>query len=115
MGWKWEPKAPQMPHMNNIDLDILPAMPKRHIALIKAYSNKMAPADEIWQACNSVQRDIDYVSIHRGYILMHSITENFIVHKGTNKLLHTIDCHSGVRNSFANTLDGVKPKVNVLD
>ena len=45
---------------------------------------------------------------------MHSITEKFIIHKGTNTFLHIIDFHSGVRNSFANTPDVVKPKVNVL-
>ncbi len=25
-GWKWEPQAPQMPHMNNLDLAVFPAM-----------------------------------------------------------------------------------------
>ena len=40
MGWKWEHQAPQMPHMNNIDLAVSPAMYKHHSALLKAYSKK---------------------------------------------------------------------------
>ena len=36
MGWKWEPQAPQMPHMNNHDLSIFPATSKRRSALLKA-------------------------------------------------------------------------------
>ena len=46
---------------------------------------------------------------------MHRIAEKFIIHKGTNTFLQKIDFHSGVRNRFDNTPDGVKPKVNVLD
>ena len=115
MGWKWESQAPQMPYIKNLDLAVFPAMLKRHSALIKAYSKKMAPADEIWKACESVWRELNSVSISRGFILMHSITEKFIIHKGTNTFLQKIDFHSGVRNRFDNTPDGVKPKVNVLD
>ena len=46
---------------------------------------------------------------------MHRIAAKVIAHKGTNTFLQTHDFHSGVRNSFADTPDGVKPKVNVLD
>ena len=63
MGWKWESQAPQMPYIKNLDLAVFPAMLKRHSALIKAYSKKMAPADEIWKACESVWRELDSVSI----------------------------------------------------
>ena len=53
MGCKLEPQALQMPHMNNPDIDVFPAMAKCHSALLKSYSNKMAHADEIFQACES--------------------------------------------------------------
>ena len=29
-GWHWEPQAPQMPHMNVLDLSVFPNMSKRH-------------------------------------------------------------------------------------
>ena len=45
---------------------------------------------------------------------MHRIAETVTIHKGTKKFLKTIDFHSGLRNIFAYTPDGVKPKVNVL-
>ena len=104
-----------MTHIKNINLTVLPEMSKRHSALLKAYSNKMAYAYEIWQSCESVWRELDSVSIDGGFILMHHISKKVIIHKGTNTFLKKIDFHSGVRNSFANTPDGVKPKVNVLD
>ena len=43
----------------------------------------------------------------------HSV-KNF-AHKGTNTFIYMHYFHSGVRNSFSDTPDGVKPKVNVLD
>jgi hypothetical protein len=52
-GWYWEPQAPQMPHMNNLDLAVFPCMSKMHTNLLKQYSNKMAPAEEIWRTANS--------------------------------------------------------------
>ena len=115
MGWKWEPQAPQMPHMNNLDLAVSPATSKRHNALLKAYSKKMAPADDICQECESVWRELDSISISWGFIMMHRIMEIVIIHKVTNKFLQKIDFHSGVCNSFANNPDGVDPKVIVLD
>ena len=88
---------------------------KRHSALLKSYSNIMAPVDEIWRAYESVWRELDSASIARGFILMHRIAVKVIAHKGTNTFLQTHDFHSGVRNSFADTPDGVKPEVtNIL-
>ena len=115
MGWKWEPQAPQMPHMKNLDIAVFPAMPKRHSALLKSYSNKMTPADDIWRECDSVWHELESALIYRGFILMHFIATKVVAHKGTNTFLQTHDFHYGVCNSFADTPDGVDPKVNVLD
>jgi hypothetical protein len=46
--WRWGPQAPQMPHNNNLDLAVFPKMSKDHSSLLQNYSNKMAPAHEIW-------------------------------------------------------------------
>ena len=35
MGWKWEPQAPHMLHMNNLDLAVFPAMLKRHSTILR--------------------------------------------------------------------------------
>ena len=43
-GWKWEPQAAQMPHLNNLDLAVFPMMSKRPSALLKTYSLRQAPS-----------------------------------------------------------------------
>ena len=63
---KWaesEPQDLQMPHMNNLDLDFLPEMMKYHSALLKSYSNKMAPEYKIWRACGLVWCELESYSI----------------------------------------------------
>ena len=90
-------------------------MSKRHSALLKAYYNKMEPADKIWKVCELVWRELESVSISWGFISMHHIAEKVITHNGINKFLQKNDFHSGVCNSFVDTPDGVNPKVNVLD
>ena len=44
MGWKWEPQALQMPHMNNLDLAVSPAMLKRHSTIFRE-SMSCIPSD----------------------------------------------------------------------
>ena len=52
-GWKWEPQAPQMPYVNNLDLSVFPMMSKRHSNLLGEYSNGVAPNDEIWKRAST--------------------------------------------------------------
>jgi len=113
-GWKWEPQAPQMPHMNNLDLAVFPAMSKRHSELLQRYSNRMAPPEEIWNACEAVWRDLPSASIARGFILQSRIAAKVIEYKGANTFLQTQNFHSGVRRDFADTKDGVIKKVYVM-
>ena len=104
-----------MPQMKNIDVNVFPAMSKRHSALLKSYSYRMAPADEIWRACEPAWCELDSALIARGFILMHRITAKVVSHKVTDTFLQMHDIHSGVCNSFSNNPDGVDPKVIVLD
>ncbi len=114
-GWLWEPQASQMPHMNNLDLAVFPAMSKRHSLLLQQHSNRMAPNDEIWSAAASVWRDLESSAIARGFILAYRIAEKVIKFKGKNTFLQTKDFHSGVRADFADTADGVKKKISVIN
>ena len=34
-GWHWQPQAPQMPYMNNLDLAVFPSMSRRHNVLLR--------------------------------------------------------------------------------
>jgi hypothetical protein len=113
-GWHWEPQAPQMPHMNNLDLAVFPKMSKDHGALLKNYSNKMAPPEEIWKTAEACWSNLDSASIARGFILAYRIADKVIVNKGTNTFLQTQDFHSGVGEDFTDTRDGVRKTVHVI-
>jgi hypothetical protein len=59
-GWKLEHQAPQGPYTNVLDLQIFPAMSKRHSKLLQMYSNNEANAEKIrkvacqvWKSCSS--------------------------------------------------------------
>ena len=46
-GWLWEPQAPQMPHMNTLDLAVFPSMSKRHSGLTRSHTGSVASKDVI--------------------------------------------------------------------
>jgi hypothetical protein len=113
--WRWEPQAPQMPHMNNLDLAVFLKMSKDHSRLLQNYSNKMAPPEEIWSTAEAVWRNMDSACIARGFILAYRIAQKVIDNAGTNTFLQQQDFHSGVRADFIATEDGVKKKVRVVE
>jgi hypothetical protein len=88
-GWHWESQAPQMPHMNNLDLAVFSKMLKDHSSLLQNYSNKMAPAHEIWCTAQAVWRNMDSACIARVFILAYRITQKVIDNAGTNTFLQT--------------------------
>jgi hypothetical protein len=114
MGWYWKPQAPQMPHMNNLDLAVFPAMSKRHSALIRSSSTRSAKPDEIWNATSQVWHDLPSATIARGFVLAYRVAAKVIKHKGENKFLHDSSFHSGVRKDFYDTQRGIKPKQHVV-
>jgi hypothetical protein len=113
-GWHWEPQAPQMPHMNNLDLAVFPAMSKRHSAILKGRGNSVAPPDEIWNAAEAVWKDLPSSTIARGYVLAYQIAEKVIKGTGSNRFLCDSSLHSSIRKDFYNTDSGIKPTINVI-
>jgi hypothetical protein len=114
-GWYWEPQAPQMPHMNNLGLAVFPCMFKMHSNLLKQYSNKMAPAEEIWRTANSVWISLESPKIVRGFVLAYRIAKKVIQMNGVNTFLQTTFFHSDVCKDFAETAHGIKKKTRVID
>ena len=51
---KLEPQAPQMQHLNNLDLDVFPGMSKQHSTLLNNNLNRVANSDEIWNTAQQV-------------------------------------------------------------
>ena len=66
----WEPQAPQMPYVNNLDLAVFPAMSKAHSRLLAGLSTKtVASKDETFDSALSVWRELTSAKIAHGYIL----------------------------------------------
>ena len=95
-GWKWEPQAPQMPHINNLDLTVFPMMLTRHSSLLKLYSNLQAPYDEIWRTAREVWSNLGSAEIARGYILAYRIAAKVIESGEENTFLRKQEFHSSV-------------------
>lgn len=109
--WLWEPQAPQMPHANNLDLAIFPAMSKRHSDLLREYGNTVAPAGAIWEAAASVWKSLDSATVARGHVLAYRIAQKVIDCKGANNFLGNGGLHAKVRADFVNTDTGVSKKI----
>ena len=111
---KWEPQAPQMPHLNNLDLAVFPGMSKRHSTLLSKNLNRVANSDEIWNAAQQVWRDLESSTIARGFILANRIAKKVIDYKGSNTFLQQKDFHTGVRQDFQSVSNGVVKRVTVV-
>lgn len=113
-GWHWEPQAPQMPFMNNLDLAIFPAMSKKHGEVLRNYSSKVAPEDDIYTAAETVWKDLPSSKIARGFVLAYRLAELVVKHSGDSSFLCDESMHRSVRNDFYSTDKGIKPKTIVI-
>jgi hypothetical protein len=109
-GWHWEPQAPQMPHMNNLDLAVFPAMSKAHSELLKTRSNTQAKAEHIWDTAEVVWQNLPSATIARGFVLAYRVANTVINHQGDNSFLVKSALHSNVRADFVDTPTGVRKK-----
>jgi len=112
MGWHWEPQAPQMPHMNVLDLSVFPCMSKRHTALSRSHEGlKVLGEDEIWAAAEEVWMRLENWKIASAYIQAHRIAKKVIAAKGDNAFLGGGGCiHVGVGDDFVASEDGLVRK-----
>ena len=98
-----------MPHANNLDLCVFPAMSRRHTALLSSYTgNKEAPTDDIWKCVEEVWEDLPSAKIARGFMHGYRILEKVVEHRGNNEFLRTKDFHTGVREDYYDTDKGIK-------
>jgi hypothetical protein len=108
-GWHWEElQAPQMPHANNLDLAIFPAMSKHHSQTLHDTASKgVAPPNKIWKAADDVWRNLDSATIARGFVVAHRILDKVIQHNGSNEFLRAKEFHSSARKDFQSTAKGM--------
>ena len=104
--WLWEPQAAQMPHMNNLNLAVFPAMSKRHSDMLRDYSNSVAPPDRIWEGVEAVWSRLESFTIARGYVLAHRIATEVISAKGCNTFLRGATFHCQIRKDFPPSKNG---------
>ena len=109
-GWHWEPQAPQMPHVNNLDLSVFPKMSKNHGDMLRQCSQGVAKNDKIWETAQAVWHELDSPSIARGFVLSTRIAQKVIDNKGSNSFLRKGGLHCDVRSDFKNVDKGIKPK-----
>jgi hypothetical protein len=81
-GWHLELQAPQGPYTNVLDLQVFPAMSKRHSELLQIFSNTQADTDRIWKIALEIWKGISSAMIARAFILAYRIMGKIIETKG---------------------------------
>jgi hypothetical protein len=111
-GWHWEPQAPQMPHMNVLDLSVFPCMSRRHCALARRTGGcKVLSEDHIWSAAEKVWRGLESAKIAAAYVQAHRIAAKVIKNDGSNRFLGAGgSIHVGIRKDFEETAKGLVRK-----
>ena len=88
-GWYWKPQAPQMPHMNNLDLSVFPCMSRRHTQLAREQNRlRMLTEDQIWNTAKSVWDRLPSSKVASGFIQAHRIAQRVIEFHGSVSWLH---------------------------
>lgn len=114
-GWHWEPQAPQMPHMNNLDLAVFPSMSHRHSTeLRKRGAGQTVSKEDIWKACETVWTNLPSATIARGFALSYRVADQVIKHNGKNSFLQSADFHSNVRKDYYDTAKGIRKKATAI-
>jgi hypothetical protein len=109
--WQLELQAPQGPYTNVLDLQLFPAMSKRHSRLLQMYSDAEASKDKTWRTAQQVWDNCSSAMVCRAFIHAFRIMRLIMEEKGNNSWLATGAPHCNVRNDFVDTNEGIKPRV----
>ena len=109
-GWYWSPQAPQMPHMNVLDLSVFPAMSKRHSGLTRKHGYSVVSQDVIAKCAEKVFNDFSSATIARSFVTVRHMADKVIAAKGGNEFLAFGNLHFGIRAAFADTDTGIRLK-----
>jgi len=109
-GWKLEHQAPQGPYTNVLDLQMFPAMSKRHSELLQMYSNNEANAERIWKVALQVWQSCSSSMVSRAFVHAYRIMEIIIKNEGHNHWLVDGTPHCNIRRDFVDTKHGIAPR-----
>ena len=114
-NWKLELQAPQGPYTNVLDLQVFPAMSKRHSELLQMFNNTEANSDRIWKIAMEIWKGITSSMIARAFILAYRIMRKIIETKGDTDWLKNGAPHCHVRRDFVDVDRGVKKSTDFVD
>jgi hypothetical protein len=109
-GWKLEHQAPQGPYTNMLDLQMFPAMSKRHSELLQMYSNNETNAERIWKVAQQVWNSCLSSMVSRAFIHAYRIMAKIIENDGHNHWLVDGTPHCNVRRDVIDTRHGIAPR-----
>ena len=109
--WQLELQAPQGPYTNVLDLQLFPAMSKRHSVLVQMYSDAEASKDKTWRCAKQVWENCSSAMVCRAFIHAFRIMRKIMEEEGNNSWLATGAPHCNVRSDFIDTPSGIKPRV----
>ena len=110
-----ELQAPQGPYTNVLDLQVFPAMSKKHSELLQIYSNTQADNERIWKIALEIWKGMTSAMIARAFILAYRIMKQIIETKGETEWLKDGTPHCHVRRDFLDTDRGVMRLSDVVD
>ncbi len=113
-GWHLELQAPQGPYTNVLDLQVFPAMSKKHSELLQIFSNTQADTERIWTIALEIWQKITSAMIARAFILAYRIMGKLITTKGDTDWLKNGSAHCQVRRDYYDTDRGVKRITDVV-
>jgi hypothetical protein len=107
-GWKLELQAPQGPYTNVLDLQVFPAMSKKHSELLQVCNNTEADIDRIWKIAFEIWKSItSSIVVARAFLLAYRIMDTIIEKKGDTDWLKNGAPHCHVRRDYVDTDRGV--------
>jgi hypothetical protein len=109
-GWMLELQALQGPYTNVLDLQVFPAMSKRHSELLQVFSNTEAA----WKIANGIWNTMTSSMVARAFLLAYRIMGKIVETKGDTDWLKNGAPHCNVRRDYADTERGVKKIEDVV-
>ena len=106
-GWKLELQAPQGPYTNVLDLQVFPAMSKKHSELLQVYNNTEASVDRIWKVVQEIWNSMSSSMVARAFLLAYHIMAKIIETNGDTEWLSHGAPHCHVRRDYVDTERGV--------
>ena len=103
-----ELQAPQGPYTNVLDLQVFPAMSKRHSELLQVHSNTEADKERIWKIALAIWNTMTSSMVARAFLLAYRIMGKIVESNGDTDWLKNGAPHCNVRRDYADTERGVK-------